>query len=47
MNGKRPGGWVALAIRWYRDPKFDGLSAGGDCALDQRFGVLRRAGDGR
>jgi hypothetical protein len=27
VNRKRPGGWVALAWRWYRDPKFDDLSA--------------------
>jgi hypothetical protein len=27
VNGKRPGGWVALAWRWFRDPKFDDLGA--------------------
>lgn len=27
MNGKRPGGWVALACRYFRDPRFDDVSA--------------------
>src|SRR3954471_5455448 len=31
VNGKRPGGWVALAWRYYRDPKFDDVS--GDAEL--------------
>jgi hypothetical protein len=26
VNGKRPGGWVALAWRYYRDPKFAAVS---------------------
>jgi hypothetical protein len=27
VNGKRPGGWVALACRYFRDPRFDDVSA--------------------
>jgi hypothetical protein len=31
VNGKRPGGWVALAWRYFRDPRFDDVS--GDAEL--------------
>jgi hypothetical protein len=30
VNGKRPGGWVALAWRYFRDPKFSRVSDGAE-----------------